>query len=795
MSRTADAAAPIHSMAPGSLIEQRQGPYSYGLTTPAQRWLMRSGWPRAGAVPAELRGPHGAPGDAGARGRRCGNAAPGRSPRATPPAPFSSPAPRTAGGFPSVLHSWSSKMHIGPIPQASKCLVEPSTRIRGFRVLLVVTFRPEFDAPWVGRSYVTALTLNRLAERDISAMIDRVVGNKSLPANIRQDIIERTDGIPLFVEEMTRAVLEAGSEGAAQRTAAAVPLPALAVPASLQASLMARLDRLGPAKEVAQIGGAIGREFSHALLSAVVSKPEHELASSLDRLVHAGLLFRQGVAPHATYLFKHALVQDAAYGTLLREPRRALHARIADTLESQFSDIAENRPELLARHCTEAGIIERAANLWGKAGQRSLERSALIEAAEQLTCALAQFATLPATPALRREQIKLQVALANALMHTKGYAAAETKASFDQARALIEQAEALGEPAEDPLLLYSILYGFFIAKFISFDGDAARALARQFLALAEQQKATAPIMIGHRLLGNTLLCIGDVADGLAHLDHAIALYDPVAHRPLATRFGQDIGVAIQAWRPVALWLLGYPKTALSEAEMALRGARDAGHAGTLMFTLQPTTFTQLWCGNYAAANAQINDLVALAEEKGALIWKMLGTVFRGAALALSGNTPEAVQAISDGITGYRSTEANVWMTWAQSLLALAHAELGEFDDAWRCVKEALAKISTTNERWFEAEANRIAGEIALKSPEPDAAKAAAYFERALSVARKQQAKSWELRAAMSMARLWRDQGKRDEARDLLAPVYGWFTEGFDTLDLKEAKALLDELHP
>ena len=293
-------------------------------------------------------------------------------------------------------------------------------RLRDFRVLLVVTFRPEFDAPWLGRSYVTALTLNRLAERDISAMIDRVVGNKSLPANIRQDIIERTDGIPLFVEEMTKAVLEAGSEGAAQRTVAAVPSPALAVPASLQASLMARLDRLGPAKEVAQIGAAIGREFSHALLSAVVSKPEHELASSLDRLVHAGLLFRQGVAPHATYLFKHALVQDAAYGTLLREPRRALHARIADTLESQFSDIAENRPELLARHCTEAGIVERAANLWGKAGQRSLERSALIEAAEQLTCALAQFATLPATPALRREQIKLQVALANALMHTKG---------------------------------------------------------------------------------------------------------------------------------------------------------------------------------------------------------------------------------------------------------------------------------------------------------------------------------------------------------------------------------------
>ena len=239
-------------------------------------------------------------------------------------------------------------------------------------MLLIVTFRPEFEPPWIGRPHVTALTINRLAERDIGAMIDRVVGNKLLPANIRQDIIERTDGIPLFVEEMTKAVLEAESEGAAQRTAAAIPSPTLAVPASLHASLMARLDRLGPAKEVAQIGAAIGREFSHALLAAVVRKPEAELGSALDRLIAAGLLFRQGVPPHATYLFKHALVQDAAYGTLLREPRRALHARIAETLESQFAEIAESQPELLARHCTEAGLIEKAAGLWGKAGQRSL---------------------------------------------------------------------------------------------------------------------------------------------------------------------------------------------------------------------------------------------------------------------------------------------------------------------------------------------------------------------------------------------------------------------------------------
>jgi class 3 adenylate cyclase len=302
------------------------------------------------------------------------------------------------------------------------------------RALLIITFRPEFVPPWIGQPHVTSLTLNRLTRREVEAMIDRVIGNRQLAANVRQEIIERTDGVPLFVEEMTKAVLEAESPSAAERTAAAVPATAMAVPATLHASLMARLDRLGgPAKEVSQIGAAIGREFSHALLAAVIRKPEVELQSALDRLVSAGLLFRQGVPPNASYLFKHALVQDAAYGTLLREPRRALHARVAQTLESGFTDIAENQPEILARHCTEAGLIEKAAGLWGRAGQRSLARSALVEAVEQLTRALDEVRMiLPGSPALRRQQIEFQVGLASALMHTKGMAAPETTAVVEE---------------------------------------------------------------------------------------------------------------------------------------------------------------------------------------------------------------------------------------------------------------------------------------------------------------------------------------------------------------------------
>ena len=384
-------------------------------------------------------------------------------------------------------------------------------RVATHRVLLLVTSRPEFTPPWVGQPHVTALTLNRLPKRDIDAMIDRVVGNKYLPASIRQDIIERTDGIPLFVEEMTKAVVEAESEGKAQQTAAAIPVPTRAVPASLQASLMARLDRLGSAKEVAQIGAAIGREFSHALLAAVVRKPEAELGSALDRLVAASLLFRQGVPPHATYLFKHALVQDAAYGTLLREPRRTLHARIAEALESQFAEIADSQPELVARHCTEAGLIEKAALLWGKAGQRSMQRSALVEAIEQITRALSQIAILPPTSALRQEEIKLQVALITPLIHVKGYAAPETRAAAERARLLIQQAQAIGEAPEDPLLLFQVLYSFWVANFVAFNGDVLRDLAAEFSALAERDGDTAPLMIGHRLLAFSLLCTGDIA--------------------------------------------------------------------------------------------------------------------------------------------------------------------------------------------------------------------------------------------------------------------------------------------
>ena len=632
-------------------------------------------------------------------------------------------------------------------------------RINTLPVLLLITFRPEFEPPWIGQPHVTALTLNRLAQREVDAMIDRVIGNKQLPTNVRQEIIERTDGIPLFVEEMTSAVLEAENQSTAECTAAAISSSAVAVPATLQASLMARLDRLGPAKEVAQIGAAIGREFSHALISAVADKPQAELGSALNRLIQAGLVFRQGEPPHATYLFKHALVQDAAYGTLLREPRRALHARVAETLDGQFPEVAENQPELLARHSSEAGLIEKAAGLWGKAGQRSLARSALIEAIEQLRRALDLIAALPATKAMRRDQINLQVALANALMHTKGYATPETKAALGEARWLLEKAEALGDPPEDPLLLFSILYGFWVTNFVGHNGDALRELASQFLALAEKQTATGPLLVAHRLMGTSLSTTGDLVEGRRHLDKAIALYDRAEHSPLATRFGQDVGMVILAWRSWTTWVLGYPEAALADVEHAVKNAREIGHAPTLIYALFFASSTHAFCGNYATARALCYELVALAHEKRASFWEAQAMSYRSCLLALTGEAADAVHMITSALSTYHSTAATVFMPWYLSTLARAYAKLGQFDDAWRCVREAMTTVETTKERWFEPEVHRFGGEIALMLPEGDAAKAEAHFERALEVARTQQAKSWELRAAMSLARLWRDQGK------------------------------------
>jgi class 3 adenylate cyclase/predicted ATPase len=665
--------------------------------------------------------------------------------------------------------------------------------IVALRVLLLITYRPEFEPPWIGLPHVTAVTINRLARRDIDTIVDRLIGNKFLPAGIRDDLIERTDGIPLFIEEITKSVLEAESEEEARRTTAAIPSPRLEIPATLHASLMARLDRLGPAKELAQIGAAIGREFSHALIESVTGKSHGELEAALNRVISAGLLFRQGTPPHANYIFKHALVQDAAYGTLLREHRRALHAKIAQALETRFSDVVERQPGLLARHCTDAGQIEKAVGLWAKAGQRSLERGALPEAAERLNRALSQIASLPSTPALRREEIKLQVALITPLMHFYGYGAPETKAAALRAKVLIEQAEARGEAPEDPLLLFSVLYSFWVSNFNGFHAAAVTDLAAQFLKLAEEQNAATPRMLGHRLVGISQGMAGNLAEASAHLGQAIEAYNPSEHRQLAARFGQDIRVGALCYRGWILWMLGYPDAALADAKGAVKEARESGQGIPLLDSLYFTSYPLIHRGEFAAASAQLDELIPLLTEKNASQWKGRGLMHRGCIQALTGKAADAVEMIPPGIAACQSSGSTIFVPWYVSHLARACAELGRFDEAGRYISEAFAAIGATAETWCESDVHRIAGEIALRAQQPDPGKAETHFTRALAIARVQQAKSWELRAATCMARLWRDQGEREKARELLSPIYDWFTEGFVTRDLREAKALLGEL--
>jgi len=555
-------------------------------------------------------------------------------------------------------------------------------------LFVLLTARPEFRPPWGARSHHSAISLVPLDRCQVRHMVEKLAARHALAKEVIEGVTERTGGVPLFIEEVTRLLLERNEQGGIQ-----------AIPPTLQQSLTARLDRLGPAREVAQIAAVIGRGFSYPLVRAVARMEDEALQTALERLAEADILLVQGLPPESEYRFKHALIQDAAHENLLKSRRQALHRRTGEILRDQFTATAAAEPELIAHHFTEAGLTEAAVEWWGTAGQRSLARSALLEGAEQLKRALNQIATLPVTPALRREEIKLEVAFANVLALT-----------------------------------------------------------------------------------------GDLLDGKEHYDRALAIYDPAEHRPLTTRSGRDVGVTLLSFRSNCVWQLGYPAASRNDAERAVKNAREIGHATTLVYALSRAATCYILCRNYAAAHAQLDELTALADEKG----KALGALQRGWLFALTGNASDAVRAITSGMTSLRSIGATLYEPRYLWNLAMAYTELDQLDDARRCIDDAIDKVEKSKEKWCEAEVHRIAGEIALKSLAPDTEKAEKYFDRALFVARQQQAKSWELRAAMSMARLWRSQGKSQQARELLAPIYGWFTEGFDTLDLKDAKSLLDE---
>ena len=652
-------------------------------------------------------------------------------------------------------------------------------------VLLVLTFRPEFQSPWLGLAHVSMKTLKKLSRRESVTLIERLTGGKPLPREVAEQIIARTDGVPLFMEELTKTVLESALlEEQADRYVLTGPLPPLAIPTSLQASLMARLDRQASLKDVAQIGAAIGREFSYALLAAVAGRSEADLQRALDQLVASGLLFRRGTLPsRSTLIFKHALVQDAAYATLLRSRRQELHARIARVLEESFPDIVETQPELLARHYTQAGLADRAADYYLRAGERSLKRSANLEAIQHFSQGIELIKSIPPSPDRHRQEFRHYLGLGPAIRAIKGHAAPETMDAFTRARDRIDADSGLPEQM-------IVLYGLWGVHLMRADHEAARKVAEQALLLVVGNADAAPQALANRMMGETLFTMGEFLEARQYLQRAIAFYDSDKATPTDLRFSFDHKVAGLVFLAWTLWCLGHLEQAGAAATEALTLSVRLEHALTSSMALVGTTFLAEFRRDAADLREHSDMQAALCAEHGITLFGHWGGFGQGLALSWSGDPLEGIIAMRAAMVAEESAHAVMFRPMQMGFLAEAHAGIGECEFARALMDEALALANTIKEGYFEAELHRMRGEVLL--PQDEAA-AEASFGLALSIARHQSAKLWELRAAVSLARLWRDQGRSDKSADLLAPVYDWFTEGFATPDLQAARELLDIL--
>jgi predicted ATPase/class 3 adenylate cyclase len=655
-------------------------------------------------------------------------------------------------------------------------------RVRRLPALLAITLRPEFQPPWSGRSHVTTLTLNRLDESTSETLVQNLAGNAALNADTVAEIIARTDGVPLYVEELTKAVLESIEKG--DRVAAVLAtksLDALSVPATLHASLMARLDRLGPApKELAQIGAVLGREFAYRLIAPVAQRDERELQSALDQLSDAGLLFCRGSAPHSSYLFKHALVQDAAYGTLLRGRRQELHTQVAKVLEQDFADLVERRPELLAHHLTAAGEIERAVDQWLAAGQHAAARLAHLEAIRHFERGLAELAALPESSPRDKREIELQLARGLSLLTAKGFTAVEAEQAYTRARELAER-------QGDQRQLFTAVFGLWQSAHSGRIFERRRLSNRLQQLTAEKADDELRLQAHHSAWG-TLFYAGEPAATREHCEAGRRLYDPERHRLHRQLYGgHDPGVCARMAGSTAEWLLGYPEQGLALGNDALALAEQIAHPFSLALALQFHSMLHLNRGEPELALQRLETAEALVAEQ-RLSFVIEPQLLRGDALTAQGAFEEAVACLHNGLA---SPIGTLWPCYGLAKLADVLTRQGDHCAALSAARDGLNSAEKTGQRHWDAELKRLEG-VALSALNRLEAGERALAE-AIGIAQTQKAKAFELRAAMSMVRLWRDQGKRDEARELLAPVYGWFTEGFDTLDLKQAKALLDEL--
>jgi TOMM system kinase/cyclase fusion protein len=657
-------------------------------------------------------------------------------------------------------------------------------------ILALFTFRPDFSPPWTGRAHLTQITVNRLPRRQAAEVIRQVAHGKALPLEVVEQIVAKTDGVPLFVEELTKMVLESDLlQEREERYELSGPLPPLVIPATLHDSLMARLDRLATVKGLAQLAATLGREFSYALLQAVAPWDEAALHQGLHQLVEAEFLYQQGLPPHATYLFKHALIQDAAYQSLLRSTRQQHHQRIAQVLEARFPEIVEAQPELVAHHYTEAGLSAPALPYWQRAGQRAIERYANLEAVAHLSKGLEVLATLPETPERTQYELTLQAALGASLMAVKGFSAPEVERAFARAHELCQQ---VGDTPQLCLVLWGLLQ-FYIVRA---DLQMALELGERLINLAQSIHDLDILLAAHNGLGTALSLRGELRTARAHLEQSISLYDSQEHHAPAFLYATNLKADSLAHLAHVLWLLGYPEQALQRGQEALTvaQAQEPVHAFTLAHVANLIAVIHHLRREEHLAQERAEAARRLASEHRFAAELGRGTILWGWALVLQGQAEGLVQ-MRQGLAAYQATGAEVLRPYYLALLAEAYGRGGQHAEGLRLLTEASAVADNRGEHWWTAELYRLRGELLLahEGASHNVVEAEQCFQQALTIAQHQHAKFLELRATMNLSRLWQQQGKRDAARELLAPIYGWFTEGFDTADLQEAKALLEIL--
>jgi class 3 adenylate cyclase/predicted ATPase len=653
------------------------------------------------------------------------------------------------------------------------------------RLLLLIGARPEFTPPWPVYAHVTAISLTRLSRREGTMLMTEVAQGRALPDEVIDQILVRTDGVPLFVEELTKTVLESGLLRKREHDYVLDgPLTPVAIPMTLHASLMARLDRLTLVlRQVAQVGSALGRQFSHELLHAAAEIPERQLSDALEQLVRAELLFRRGGPPNAQYTFRHALVQDVAYGSLLRANRQQLHARIARAYETRFTEVVRAQPELVAHHFAEAGLSDEAIEYWQRAGDLAMARSGHAEAIHHFSVALDHLTKLDGKPDRAEEELELCVKLGPALLMVKGPGSPEVRAIYSRAVAL--------KGSEDSSARFKALWGLHYYSMSSGRLSEAAVHAAELLGLAQRLGADDLLLEGHHAKWATSLWCGELAAADEHSQEGMSRYDCARHHALAFTFsGHDPGVCAHGSRAISMALLGFPQQAMKFGAEAVALARSLSHPYSLALAMWHYAIVLQVSRDRQSCRDLASELLELSQEHDFPMMSGAGMFFLGWATADAGELEQGIALMKEGLALF-SAVRQVTRPYMLAVLASAKADLGKPDEGLELLKDALASTEVSGEGWWLAELHRQKGRLLVARGQHDESEAC--FRRAIRVSSEQSARMLELRAATSLARLWSDRGRNTEARDLLAPIYAWFTEGFDTRNLQEAKILLDAL--